>query len=114
MSVFATDLVAVLVLGLACWVLGLGTVFSFNIWSGEEFQLFGKTVFDILDYLTANIMLPLGGLAMAVFVGWFASRDMSRFELQLGEGAFSLWWVVTRFVSPLAVLVIFLHAIGVF
>ena len=99
--------------GLACWTLGLGTVFSFNIWSGEEYQFFGKTVFDLLDYLTANIMLPLGGLAMAVFVGWFASRDMSKFELQLGEGAFSLWWVLTRFVAPLAVMIIFLHAIGV-
>ena len=100
--------------GLACWTLGLGTVFSFNIWSGEEYRVFGKTVFDLLDYLTANIMLPLGGLAMALFVGWFASRDMSKFELQLGEGAFSLWWVVTRFFAPLAVLVIFLHAVGVF
>jgi NSS family neurotransmitter:Na+ symporter len=100
--------------GVGCWLLGLGTVFSFNIWSGEEYQIFGKTVFDLFDYLTANIMLPLGGLAMALFVGWFASRDMSRSELRLGEGVFSLWWVVIRFVAPLAILVIFFHAIGVF
>lgn len=100
--------------GLGCWFLGLGTVFSFNIWAGEKYQIFGKTVFDLFDYLTANIMLPLGGLAMALFVGWFASRDMSRSELGLGEGAFSLWWVVTRFVAPVAILVIFFHAIGVF
>ena len=100
--------------GLGAWVLGLGTVFSFNIWSGESFQIFGKTFFDIADYLTANVMLPLGGLAMALFVGWVASREMSKSELRMGEGGFSLWWVVTRFVSPVAVLVIFLHAIGVF
>jgi len=100
--------------GLGTWILGLGTVFSFNIWSGDDYKLLGKTVFDLLDYLTANIMLPLGGLAMAVFVGWVASRDMSKSELGLGEGAFSLWWVATRFVAPLAVLIIFLHAIGVF
>ena len=50
--------------GLATWILGIGTVLSFNLTA--DVKLFDKTFFDILDYLTANVMLPLGGLSIAV------------------------------------------------
>ena len=100
-------------IGFGCWLIGLGTVFSFNLWSGEAWQVGGKTFFDVLDYLTANILLPVGGLAMAIFTGWFASRRMSESELQLSEPWFSLWWFVVRFITPVGVLIVFLHAVGV-
>jgi NSS family neurotransmitter:Na+ symporter len=99
-------------IGVTTWVLGLGSVFSFNIWSGEEFQLFGKTFFDLLDYLAANIMLPLGGLLIAIFSGWIMKSASSRDEFAMGEGGYKLWWNVIRYISPLAVVVVFLHAIG--
>lgn len=100
--------------GLSVWLLGLGTVFSFNIWSGESFQLFGKTFFDLLDYLTANIMLPLGGLLIAIFAGRSLSRDSSVDEFNMGDGFFyKLWWVLIRYITPVAVVIVFLHAIGV-
>ncbi len=100
--------------GLSVWLLGLGTVFSFNIWSGESFQLFGKTFFDLLDYLTANIMLPLGGLLIAIFAGRSLSRDSSVDEFNMGDGFFyKLWRVLIRYITPVAVVIVFLHAIGV-
>ena len=58
---------ASVITGLVTWSLGLLTVFSFNI--ASEWTVFGNTFFDLLDYLTANIMLPLGGLLIAIFVG---------------------------------------------
>jgi NSS family neurotransmitter:Na+ symporter len=100
--------------GLVTWVLGIGSVFSFNLWSGEEYQLFGKTFFDILDYLTANIMLPLGGLLIAIFAGWQMRDSSAREELAIGqESAFNLWYIVIRYVSPVAVVLVFLKAIGI-
>ena len=67
-------------IGVSCWFLGIVTVLSFNEWA-FEFRLFGKTysngAFDMLDILTANIMLPLGGLFIAIFAAWFMSRDAS-------------------------------------
>ena len=101
--------------GLVVWVLGIGSVFSFNLWSGEEYQLFGKTFFDILDYLTANIMLPLGGLLIAIFAGWQMRRASCVEELALDgqQPAFNLWYIVIRYVSPVAVILVFLKAIGV-
>jgi NSS family neurotransmitter:Na+ symporter len=100
--------------GLLVWFLGLGTVFSFNIWSGESFQLFGKTFFDIMDYLTANIMLPLGGLLIAIFAGRCMSRSSSVDEFSMGDGLiYKTWWLLIRYVTPVAVVIVFLHAIGV-
>lgn len=100
--------------GLVVWFLGIGSVFSFNIWSGESYQIFGKTFFDVLDYLTANIMLPLGGLLIAIFAGWQVKRASCVDELAIGqESAFNLWYTVIRYISPVAVVLVFLKAIGV-
>jgi NSS family neurotransmitter:Na+ symporter len=100
-------------IGLTTWILGLGSVFSFNIWSGDEYKLFDKTFFDLLDYLAANIMLPLGGLLIAIFSGWIMKRANSEDEFAMGSGSYSVWWNLIRYISPLAVVAVFLHAIGI-
>lgn len=68
--------------GVATWTLGLGSVFSFNLIS--DFTLFDKTFFDLLDYLTANIMLPLGGYADSDFCG--LDYGQNRTESGIGGG----------------------------
>ncbi|MBL1432549.1 MAG: sodium-dependent transporter [Gammaproteobacteria bacterium] len=103
---------ASIALGLLTWVFGLGTVFSFNEWS--DVTVFDKTFFDVLDYLTSNIMLPLGGVLMAIFAGWLMKREASQDELALGRGAYLTWRFLVRFVTPVAVTLVFLNAIGVF
>ncbi len=99
--------------GLATWLLGFGTAFSFNLWA--DFTVLGMTFFDHLDFLTSNLMLPLGGICIAVFAGWSMTKEMSRAELGMeSEAGYSIWQVSIRFIAPLAVLIVFLHAIGVF
>ncbi|MCU7809599.1 MAG: sodium-dependent transporter, partial [Candidatus Thiodiazotropha sp. (ex Semelilucina semeliformis)] len=100
-------------IGLTTWVLGLGSVFSFNIWSGDEYKLLGRTFFDLLDYLAANIMLPLGGLLIAIFSGWVMKTMSSQDEFAMRSGAYQVWWTLIRYISPLAVVAVFLHAIGI-
>ncbi|MFA7632979.1 MAG: sodium-dependent transporter [Thiohalomonadaceae bacterium] len=96
------------------WLLGLGTVFSFNIWSGSQYQLWGKTFFDLIDFLTSNIMLPLGGLLIIVFTAWVMRRESVLAELNVKDGwLFRVWYAVSRYLTPIAVTLIFLHAIGV-
>ncbi len=96
--------------GLVTWVVGLGTVFSFNLWS--EQKLFGLTFFDLLDFATANVILPLGGLFIALFATWTLSRKVTMEELGLQGSGYQLWYILTRYVAPLAVIVIFLNVIG--
>jgi NSS family neurotransmitter:Na+ symporter len=110
---------ASVVMGIACWLFGLITVFSFNIWSDitpltmfEHFR--DKTLFDLLDYLTANIMLPLGGLLIAIFSVWIMHKDTSMDELGMGGGlAYQLWHFLVRYITPIGVIIVFLRAIEV-
>jgi len=98
--------------GLATWLLGLGTVFSFNSWSGVT--LFGKTFFELLDTLTANLMLPLGGICIAVFAGWIMKREHSEQELNMpGTQCYQGWRFLVAYVAPVAVFLVFLHVLGV-
>ena len=100
--------------GMATWLLGLGTVFSFNLWSG--YKLFNKyTFFDIVDFLTSNIMLPVGGLMLAVFAAWLMSEKASRHELAMTDGmGYRVWHFLVRYITPIAVAIVFLHVTGVF
>jgi NSS family neurotransmitter:Na+ symporter len=100
-------------IGVTTWILGLGSVFSFNLWSGDEFKLFDMTFFDLLDYLAANIMLPLGGLLIALFAGWSMRAESSQDEFAMRGFGYGLWRVLIRYISPLAVLLVFLNAIGI-
>jgi neurotransmitter:Na+ symporter, NSS family len=108
---------ALTVVGLA-WALGLMTVMSFGGW-GFEFEFAGakKTdgVFDILDIATTNFMLPLGGLAIALFAGWVMHEKDTAEELNLkADWQYKLWRFLVCFVSPAGVILFFLHTIGLF
>jgi NSS family neurotransmitter:Na+ symporter len=99
--------------GLATWLLGFGTAFSFNIWS--EATVFEMTFFENLDYLTSNLMLPLGGIFIAVFAGWLMTKDTSQDELDMKSAVgYFIWRILIRFIAPIAVSIVLLHAIGMF
>jgi len=97
--------------GVTTWFVGLGSMLSFNVWS--DHRLFGLNFFDFLDYLTANIMLPLGGLFIVIFAGWLMKTEASKNELNTTKTGYNVWLILSRFVAPVAVMVVFLSAIGV-
>jgi NSS family neurotransmitter:Na+ symporter len=101
--------------GLVCvsvFVLGLGTVFSFNLWAEwrplsfvPRFADFGY--FEILDYLTANLMMPIGGLLLALFVGWRLQPLVIQRELEFrSPWLFRAWLWLLRWVAPLSIALI--------
>ncbi len=97
--------------GATVWLLGILCLLSLNELS--EVKIFGKGFLDLFDYLTANILLPLGGILIAVFAGWALSRASSVDELQMGQGwLYGLWRLLIRYVAPLAVLLVLLNALG--
>ena len=104
--------------GFIAWFLGLLTVLSFNHWK-FEFSFAGMVkengIFDIFDILTSNIMLPLGGVLVAIFASWLMSRASTVDELGLGDSkTYKVWRFVVRYIAPLGVIIIFLHAMGFF
>ncbi|MDD4906455.1 MAG: sodium-dependent transporter, partial [Methylobacter tundripaludum] len=98
--------------GSITWLLGFGTIFSFNVWS--EFKIFDRTIFQLLDYLTANLMLPIGGFCIAVFAGWVMKQQHTEHELDMPNAlSYQAWQILIRYVAPAAVFLVFLHVVGV-
>ncbi len=95
-------------IGLACWLLGIGTVLSFNEWS--DVHLLGeKNFFDVLDYFTQNILLPLGGLFIALFAAWALPKAVTKHQLGLKTAwQENGWLLLAGVVAPLGVLTVFL------
>ncbi len=104
--------------GLAIWLAGIVTVLSFSTWKNvHPLQSLGfassRTPFELIDYLASNIMLPVGGLMVAVMAGWALSRATVMRELGIGSGSgFKLWYGTIRYVVPLALGIVFLAIQG--
>lgn len=101
---------ATILIGLAVWFVGLGSVFSFNIWADVKF--FDRTIFDLFGYVTDVFLLPLGGALTAIFAGWIMKRYTMMNELSMSVGMFNLWRTATRIVVPVAVALIIYTAVS--
>jgi neurotransmitter:Na+ symporter, NSS family len=91
-----------------CWALGLPSVLSFNVWAAWRPLawlpgLSSLTVFDALDHLASNVLLPLGGVALAIFGGWVVPARLLVEQLGLGEPAGRALVILLRYVVPLGI-----------
>ncbi|MEE2735781.1 MAG: sodium-dependent transporter [Pseudomonadota bacterium] len=101
---------AALTVGGCVWLLGLGSVFSTNIWS-DVFIFDDMTFLDSMDYFTNNIILPLGGIFIAVFAGWVLSNKILDNELMHDGRYYPIWKFLCRFIAPVGVSVVFIMAL---
>ncbi len=103
---------AAMVCGGIAWVIGIGSVLSFNHW--QTYTLIGRNFQEFIEHIAANIMLPLGGLAIAVYAGWFLSKKASVEEMGAGDGkVYKTWRFLVRYVTPILVIIVFLNASGI-
>lgn len=101
---------AAVIVGLLIWLLGFGSVLSFNVLA--DFHFIKGTIFDNVDYLTSNVLLPLGGMFIVVFAGWVMCRNSTAEELGGAGGLYRLWRFLARVVAPIGILFVFLKAVG--
>ena len=108
----STRIKITIVSGIILWLIGLGSVFSFNVW--KDFTplsfipvLKGKTIFGLLDYFGSNLLMPLGGILMAVMAGWLLPKDSLRQEMKLSQQQFNGWHILIRWIAPLILLILF-------
>ena len=100
----------------ATTLLGAVASLSVGVWSG--WKPFGLTLFDLLDYVTANILLPVGGLFTCIFVGWKLDQQVLKDQITnngtLKFRIYTLFIVLLRYFCPLVMLMLFLDNLGVF
>jgi NSS family neurotransmitter:Na+ symporter len=96
---------ATLVAAAVTAALGMVSVFSFNLWR-DWYPLGGVALFahatwyDLIDHVTSNLLLPLGGLALALFTGWFLPERLLRVELTLGAAGAWFLRALLRYIVP--------------
>ena len=104
---------AALSIGFLIWSLGFLTILSFNDLS--DFTFWKGTLFDNVDYLTSNILLPISGLLFTIFASWFMTKSSSQSELNdISPIAYNIWRFLAGIVAPIGVLIVFLNAIDLF
>lgn len=105
------------VAGILLFILGLATVFSFNVLKNftplSLGPLEGKTLFELLDYFGSNLLMPVAGILMAVIAGWLLPKTVASEEmLQPKPLHLAVWRFLVRFVAPAAVAMIFISNLG--
>ncbi|MEM7502464.1 MAG: sodium-dependent transporter [Pseudomonadota bacterium] len=109
---------AALMVGALIWFVGFGTVLSFNelanfyplsfIPGFEE-----RNIYDNVDYITSNLMLPMGGVLITVFAAWVMCRNSTSEELGGAGTTYRSWRFLARYVAPIGITFVFLQAIGI-
>ena len=99
----------VVCLGFIVWFLGMGSIFSFNIWSDLKFL--GLNFLELMDYLTNNIMLPVGGFFISIFVGWVLPNSLVQNYVKLNDQLFKIFIFFLKYVSTGAIALIFLYSV---
>ncbi|MCD8060355.1 MAG: sodium-dependent transporter [Bacteroides fragilis] len=94
----------------------LGILCSLSLGVTKEFTIFGLGMFDLFDFVTAKLMLPLGGLLISIFTGWYLDKKLVWSEITnngtLKVPTYKLIIFILRYVAPIAISVIFINELG--
>ena len=100
---------AAIILGLIIWFVGIGSILSMNSWENEHF-LGERNFMDSIIYLTFNILMPLGGMLVAIFAGWFFKPQLAMEELSAANiNTFRTWRFFIKYISPVLVAAVFVY-----
>ena len=102
---------AAAIVSIACMTLGVACSLSFGVWS--DLTLFDKTIFELFDFTASKIILPIGGIIICLFTGWYLDRKLVENELTNGGTLrfrfFRLYYFIIRYVAPLAIAAVFVQ-----
>ena len=107
---------ATILASLSVSIIGVFATLSFS--SLESFQFFHKSIFEILEFFAANLLLPLGALLIVMFLGWFYPLKLTKNEITnngiLKVNIFPVFVIIIKFIAPIAITIVFLNGIGIF
>ena len=86
-----------IIISITCWVIGIGTAFGFDQDGNNLFQA-------NVELISVNIMQPLGGMLIAIFIGWFMKESLIKDELgNINQAIYQIWRIFIKFVAPIGV-----------
>ena len=107
---------AATIVTIACSLVGVVCSLSFGPF--QDVKLFGMSIFDLFDYVSSNIFLPVGGMFISLFAGWYLDRHLLRDEITNGNTLrapyFRVVIFILRYIAPVAIGIILLNQLGIF
>ena len=104
---------AATLLGGFAGTVGIGSVLSFTVWS--EVRLADRNILDFTNFIASDLMLPLGGLAIATFAGWVLAEPLRRKQLaDISDTTYAIWKALCRYVAPVLIALVFASGLGLF
>jgi NSS family neurotransmitter:Na+ symporter len=104
------------IMGIIIFLLGIPSSLGQGVWSDYKF-IGGRDFLDSLDFIASNILLPLGGFLLCIFIGWYWGTDKAVEEGNISAKGITLgggYRFLIKYVAPIAIFVVFLKSIGVF
>ncbi|PLY05239.1 MAG: sodium-dependent transporter [Arcobacter sp.] len=105
---------ATIICGGTFYILGILALLSMSKSYGAQLTFFGKNAFDIMDFMTSSIMMPLAAIIICLFLGYFVDKEKlkEKFVIHTNETIFNIWYFLIRVVVPIAIVVLFLNKLG--
>ena len=105
---------ATIICGSIFYILGIIALLSMSKSYGIELTFFGKNAFDIMDFMTSSVMMPLAAILICIFLGFFVDKNLLRekFKMHTSLTIFNIWYFLIRYVVPIAITVLFLNKLG--
>lgn len=107
---------ATICMTVAVYIVGIPSALSYSL-LGDVKLFNGMAILDSLDYIASNIMLPIGGMLIAIYAGFIIDRRIARAEIteegRMYLAIFNIWYFVIRYIAPIAVFVTFLTKINI-
>ena len=98
-------------------ITALGVLATLSWGAISEFQPFGFNLFGLLDFTASSILLPVGGLFIVLFVGWYLNRKSIKDEITnngwVKAPLFNIFMIIVRYIAPVVITLILLNKIGV-
>ena len=94
---------------LAIFIVGIPSALSYGVLS--DFTIANRSIFDFVDFITNSIMMPVGGLFISIFAGYYYSKKIAQDELETSPIIFTLWRLSVRYVAPIGILIILIRGI---
>ena len=105
---------ATIICGTTFYILGIIALLSMSKTYGAELTFFGKNAFDIMDFMTSSIMMPLAAILICIFLAFFVEKNTlkEKFLTHTNEIVFNIWYFLIKFIVPIAITILLLNKLG--
>lgn len=106
---------ATILCGGTFYILGIVALLSMSTKYGADLTFFGKNAFDLMDFITSSIMMPLAAILTCIFLGYYVDKNLleEKFLKHTSKTLFNIWYILVKYIVPFVILILLLNKLGI-